>query len=781
LTRWFQPEHTKTYTAVVPSPDGQLLAATSTDDHLRVWNSVTGTLLYEREVPHDATPAAFSPDGQWIALGDDEQNLHLFQTATGWKVWQKLNGNSVNATGFSRDGTIIYYVNAVGELVGCNFSMSVKFVVSVTGGSSLDHIATSPRGDLLAVGGTDTGGGAKIYIRRASNGTAVRTLTGLTGGVKGLFFTPDGAILYAADESGHIHKWNPYTTNTTGISVKNLPSGVIEACLSPDGKSIAASCVDATLRIVQLKAGFPFTTADLPIPDATVCFAPDGSRIYFGGTSSEIYAYDPVSKVFAERLRLGASPVAALDWRPDASSISYTESRTYQGMKSTDGSLIESWSSGGKAKCVRYSPKNNLLAVGTTVNNIRLKNLATDMWLQPLSASGMRDVDVIDFAPSGKQLACGGSDFAVWIWSLDGTSFGQVKTSLVRHTANITGLCYSKDGKLLVSGDALGKVNFWTGGSYAFKTSLNTLPAPVKDLRYHPLNKYLGVSFADKVRLYNPPTDTTEPSLFKEFETPDGSLVADFGFSVDGKTVLIGSENGKVYFEPIASGNHFQTGSFGILTRLSVSPGGDAIAIGTTTGVGVVGNPFVSWLGTIEAFRYGATGGSSIPLVLRFTAPTPIGGAFVSLSSDQTFLQVPSTVYVPFGEDAIEVYARCSPMSAPGSGTIKATYKGRTLSVPIYVLPPYALSVAYNATSVKGGQPVTATVTISGPAPAGGLTVGLKSTANVDLPSSTITIPAGATSASFEADTADVNANATASITATTFQVQKTSLFRLTP
>src|SRR5207247_2022492 len=58
-------------------------------------------------------------------------------------------------------------------------------------------------------------------------------------------------------------------------------------------------------------------------------------------------------------------------------------------------------------------------------------------------------------------------------------------------------------------------------------------------------------------------------------------------------------------------------------------------------------------------------------------------------------------------------------------------------------------SVTLNPTSVVGGNPSTGTVTLTAPAPAGGAVVTLASTGAVASVPASVTVPAGATSATF--------------------------------
>jgi hypothetical protein len=91
-------------------------------------------------------------------------------------------------------------------------------------------------------------------------------------------------------------------------------------------------------------------------------------------------------------------------------------------------------------------------------------------------------------------------------------------------------------------------------------------------------------------------------------------------------------------------------------------------------------------------------------------------------------------------------------------------------------------SLSLNPTSVTSGNSSTGTVTLSGPAPAGGVQVALSSsnTAAAKVPSS-MTVPAGAASATFTVNTGAVTASTTVTISASFAGVTKTASLTVMP
>jgi hypothetical protein len=82
-------------------------------------------------------------------------------------------------------------------------------------------------------------------------------------------------------------------------------------------------------------------------------------------------------------------------------------------------------------------------------------------------------------------------------------------------------------------------------------------------------------------------------------------------------------------------------------------------------------------------------------------------------------------------------------------------------------------------TSVTGGQIAHGAVTLSDAAPQGGVTIALTASSPAGIPPSTLTIPAGATSGSFEIATTRVTTTTDVTMTARTGTVSRISMLRV--
>ena len=152
-------------------------------------------------------------------------------------------------------------------------------------------------------------------------------------------------------------------------------------------------------------------------------------------------------------------------------------------------------------------------------------------------------------------------------------------------------------------------------------------------------------------------------------------------------------------------------------------------------------------------------GGDSSTGTVTLGAPAPAGGAVVTLSSDKTFATVPTSVTVAQGSTTgTFTVSTVAVGTLFNSAVITAAYGGQSATATLAVNPPHMTSLVLNPATVAGGTSTTVTVTISSPAPVGGIQISLSSDKPFAIVPSSVTVPAGATTGSGTIGTTDVAA-----------------------
>ena len=163
-------------------------------------------------------------------------------------------------------------------------------------------------------------------------------------------------------------------------------------------------------------------------------------------------------------------------------------------------------------------------------------------------------------------------------------------------------------------------------------------------------------------------------------------------------------------------------------------------------------------------------GGQLATGTVNLTAAASTGGASVILSSANPAANVPVSVTVPASAMSANFPVTTTSVSSTNIGNISASYNSVTKAATITVNPqPAAVlsALSLNPTTVRGGNTSVGTVTLTGPAPAGGLVVNLSSnnSSKAAVPS-TVTVASGNTTATFSITTATVNRKTVVTISA---------------
>jgi len=177
-------------------------------------------------------------------------------------------------------------------------------------------------------------------------------------------------------------------------------------------------------------------------------------------------------------------------------------------------------------------------------------------------------------------------------------------------------------------------------------------------------------------------------------------------------------------------------------------------------------------------------GGTPAIGLVSLDGAAPTGGLIVNLSSNSVSARTPSYVKIAPGATSGSFSIVTTGVSKTTSVSVKAKTGLTSASALLTIQPPTLVSLAISPTAVKGNATtvVTGTVSISGPAPPGGLPVNLDSsnTLAATVPSK-IVVPAGKSSVSFRVGHKKVQVQTTTNLTATLSGASKSAALTVTP
>ena len=173
--------------------------------------------------------------------------------------------------------------------------------------------------------------------------------------------------------------------------------------------------------------------------------------------------------------------------------------------------------------------------------------------------------------------------------------------------------------------------------------------------------------------------------------------------------------------------------------------------------------------------------GTSSTGTIHLDGPAPAGGLKIAMSSNLLSASVPKSITVSAGSTSTTFLVATTKVAKATTAKISASMSPTTVSAPLMILPAALSALTLNPTTVIGGASSTGTVTLTGPAPTGGVLINLSETDSAASVPSVVTVPAGQTSAVFAITTQGVSAQATATISASFESITLSATLTINP
>ncbi len=323
--------HTAGISRVTFSPDGGLVATTSDDCSVRLWDLRGGEHRVLTGHTDEVWRAVFSPDGSRLASTSKDGTVRLWEVATGAPLRIFEAGAPARAVAFVGDGARLVFSTDARELwswdPGNGASKRITACEAsyfVTNGSRLACVATDRRsvwtGDLdgedavilpvegeglgyagamsadgrwLAIAGDD--GRVRLWDRE----WRLRLLDAGSERVRALAFSPDGALLVVGTHGPKTSLWRVATG--TKVRVLEGASVVIRAEFSRDSSYVVGVASDPTIHLWSVADGAERRLVGFSQTALGVAFSPDNRRVAAVGVDGELRIWEP-SKALSRRI-----------------------------------------------------------------------------------------------------------------------------------------------------------------------------------------------------------------------------------------------------------------------------------------------------------------------------------------------------------------------------------------------------------------------------------------------------------------------------------------------
>lgn len=169
-------------------------------------------------------------------------------------------------------------------------------------------------------------------------------------------------------------------------------------------------------------------------------------------------------------------------------------------------------------------------------------------------------------------------------------------------------------------------------------------------------------------------------------------------------------------------------------------------------------------------------GGTDATVTLNLAEPARIDGYSLPISDDAAFITpLANTLIVPGGQSTASFVVNTTPVATHSAGNISVSFGNTTFTTRLSVAAPTPSVITVTPGTIIGGSNGNVNVTLSGPAPSGGIVVALGRSNPIANAPAAMYIPAGQTTGTVLFSTGGVTVDTPVTVSASLNNVVKTA------
>ncbi|MBD2137363.1 hypothetical protein H6F32_07130 [Anabaena sp. FACHB-1237] len=290
-------------------------------------------------------------------------------------------------------------------------------------------------------------------------GNLLQTLTGHSGSVRSVAYSPDGQTVASGSVDSTIKLWNVNTGNLLQ-TLTGHSNSVRSVAYSPDGQTVASGSDDKTIKLWNVKTGNLLQTftghSDWV---RSVAYSPDGQTVASGSSDRTIKLWNVKTGRLLQTLTGHSSSVSSVAYSPDSQTVaSASKDKTIKLWDVKTGNLLQTLTGHSSwVYSVSYSPDSQTVASGSKGKTIKLWNVKTGNLLQTLTGHSS-SVRSVSYSPDSQTVASGSKGKTIKLWNV---KTGNLLQTLTGHSSSVYSVAYSPDGQTVASGSDDKTIKIW--------------------------------------------------------------------------------------------------------------------------------------------------------------------------------------------------------------------------------------------------------------------------------------------------------------------------------